>query len=235
MRLPPSSGVYVVEMLNDEPISVNADRPRIAARCIHVTRANCKYGQAVNLARRQRDYEKTFGAENVRFRYFAVTPFYLAVEATVGARLIRYRIPGITGRLNEWLQGISAEAVEFVVREALASLPDQGDKMSPSSPRWESSGHNNHESVGVSPQALVAAARYLERHQLDVDLLRNMHHSPRRGETFTSTLRYFSGKSNLRANNTRYGARLIYVAQQCETTGRSFSELVEEALHRFPL
>lgn len=56
MQLQSLPGVYILEMLNEEPISVNADRPAIAERCIKVTRANCKYGQAVNLARRQRDY-----------------------------------------------------------------------------------------------------------------------------------------------------------------------------------
>lgn len=111
MQLPPLPGVYVVELLNEEPISVNANRPGIAVRCIKVTRANCKYGRAVNLARRQRDYHKTFGNQNVRFRFFAVTEQHAAVEALVGQRLAAYRVPGATGRANEWLQGIGAHNV----------------------------------------------------------------------------------------------------------------------------
>ena len=234
MRLPPLSGVYVVEMLNDEPISVNADRLKIADSCIRVTRSNCKYGQAKNLARRQLDYEKTFGPENVRFRYFAVTPHYAAVEAIVGARLVNHRIPGTTGRLNEWLQGVSAEAVESLVREVLASLP--AEKGVPRQPSSQQEDHRSRSRApdGISPAALVAAARYLRQRGMTVDLLRDMHHSPRRDETFTSTLRYFGGKSDIKDNNIRYGARLIYVAQEHQATGRSFEEIVSEALQRHP-
>jgi hypothetical protein len=119
MQLPPQPGVYVVELLNEHPISVNADRQKIAEQCIKVTRENCKYRQAKNLARRRLDYIKTFGEENVRFRFYAVTPHYSLVEATVGMRLKPYRIAGATGRLNEWLQGISSKEVEHIVKEVL--------------------------------------------------------------------------------------------------------------------
>ena len=235
MRLPPLSGVYVVELLNDEPISVNADRPRIADRSIRVTRANCKYGQAKNLARRQCDYEKTFGANNVRFRYFTVTPYYAAVETTVGQRLIEYRIPGKSGRLNEWLQGISSEAVESLIREVLDSISTDNSVTVQPSTQQTARPQRLREPIGLSPAALIAAAKYLEQCGMAVTLLRQMHHSPRQDETFKSTLRYFSGKLALGGNNLRYGARLTYVAEQHEGTGRSFTELVSEAMRRHPL
>lgn len=234
MRLPSSPGVYVVELLNEEPISVNADRPLIADRCIRVTRANCKYGQAKNLARRQLDYEKTFGAENVRFRYFAVTSHYASVEAAVGIRLMRYRIRGARGRLNEWLQGIGAEAVETVVKEVLASIPATAtvERAIEKVARLPARGQN--EPTGVTCAALVDAAAYLQGQGMPIALLRDLHHSPRRDETFASTLRYFSEKLELKARNLIYGARLMHVAKQHQATGRPFEALARDAIEHYP-
>jgi len=234
MQPPPLPGVYVVEMLNDHPISVNADRPAIADRCIKVTRANCKYGQAKNLARRQRDYVKTFGPQYVRFRYFAVTQHYAAVEAAVAAHLIQYRLAGTTGRLNEWLEGVSPEEVERIVRAAVESFAEGEPTASrpvtePPRPPQPSTGE-----VGVSPTHLVEAAAYLESQGMSVSLLRDMHHSPRRYETFRSARRYFSEKTSLLRSNVLCGLRLVYVAEQHQVTGRAFPELVQEALRRHP-
>jgi hypothetical protein len=233
MQLPPSPGVYVVEMLNEHPISVNADRAAIAERCIKVTRVNCKYGQAKNLARRQRDYFKTFGPQHVRFRYFAVTKHYAAIEAVVGARLVSYRLAGATGRLNEWLQGISAEEVEQIVRTVVESASEREPTSLPIfEPRRVQ--HLSSHPVGVSPAQLVEAATYLQQAGMSNAALRDMHHSPRRDETFSATLRYFSGKANLLRANLIYGSRLAYVADAHRRTNRPFSELVQEALLRYP-
>jgi hypothetical protein len=232
MQLPSSPGVYVVELLNEHPISVNADRATIADRCIRVTRANCKYGKAKNLARRQRDYFKTFGAQHVKFRYFAVTEHYAAVEAQVGALLASYRIQGGTGRLNEWLQGIAAEEVERVVTAAVAAV--SGSESSPAPVSQARTPRRASLSIGVSPAQLVEAAAYLEQQGMSVVLLRDLHHSPRRDETFTSTLRYFRKKTSLLRTNLIYGSRLVYVANTHQQSGKSFSQIVQESLLRYP-
>jgi Meiotically up-regulated gene 113 len=234
MHLPPQPGVYVVELLNDHPISVNADRPAIAERCIKVTRANCKYGQAVNLARRQRDYFKTFGEQYVRFRYFAVTHHYAAIEAEVGARLVKYRLSGGTGRLNEWLERISPEEVEMVVRAAVESRAGATEAIAKVGSVASPKAVQPRATAGVSPAQLVEAAEYLESHGMSVALLRDIHHSPRRDETFKSTRRYFAEKTNLLQTNILYGVRLVYVADQHRIGGNDFEELVQEALHRHP-
>lgn len=237
--LPPQPGVYVVEMLNDEAVSVNADRPGIADHCIRVNRANCKYGQAKNLARRERDYVRTFGRENFRFRFYAATDNYAAVEAELAVRLAAYRIPGQTGRLNEWLHGIAAEEVEAIVRSVLHELGAGPPQMqhhnqkavlvsSAQGPRTGA------EPLGVSTSRLLDAASYLQAVGMPVLLLRELHHSPRRNETFTSTLRYFSKKFDLRLNNQLYGARLIDVADGHRQGESSFSVLVGEALRKYP-
>lgn len=234
MQLPPLPGVYVVELLNDEPISVNADRPTIADRCIKVTRANCKYGKATNLARRQREYHKTFGAEHVRFRFFIATEHHATVEALVGQRLAAYRIPGATGRLNEWLQGIAAHEVEEVVKAVLATLPTTTPKTNAAPKTTRVPSTIPQAPGGVTPVKLVEAARYLEQQRMSVSLLRDLHHSPRRDETFAATVRYFREKTELQLNNQLYGSRLILVADQHRVTGLPLEELVQLALRRHP-
>lgn len=112
-------GLYIVTLTNEHPISVNADRPAIADRCIKVNRENCKFGKALDLRIRRGNYRKTFGEANVLFHPLAAIDDPRSVEALVAAELLPYRIRGLTGRPNEWLAGIAPSAVEAVVLDAL--------------------------------------------------------------------------------------------------------------------
>lgn len=116
-------GVYIVTLTNEHPISVNADRPGIAERCIKVTRANCKFGKALNLNTRRSNYFKTFGEKYVRFFPIAAVAEPHIVESRVATELLPFRIRGSTGRPNEWLAGVSPQAVEAIV---LAALQESG-------------------------------------------------------------------------------------------------------------
>ena len=116
-------GLYIVTLNNAHPISVNANDPRIADRCIFVTRDNCKFGKAKSLASREQSYFKVFGAGNVNFRRIALTEDIATAERLVLKQLLPWRIRGKTGRRNEWLAGISAPEVE---RIALAVLAEAG-------------------------------------------------------------------------------------------------------------
>jgi hypothetical protein len=55
-----------VALNNEEAISVNANDPRIAARCIRVNKRHCKLGKARDLSARRRNYEKVFGPHTRR-------------------------------------------------------------------------------------------------------------------------------------------------------------------------
>jgi hypothetical protein len=116
-------GLYIVTLNNEEPISVNAHDPRIAHRCIHVSRLNCKLGKARSLAQRRLNYIRTFGAENANFRPIAVTDDIGRAERLVLVALRAWRIRGKTGRSNEWLEGIEPAEAE---RVALSALDDAG-------------------------------------------------------------------------------------------------------------
>jgi len=105
------SGLYLVTLNNWEPISVNAQDPRVADKAIKVTRANCKFGKAKNLEGRKKNYFKTFGEHNVNFMPVVKLVEIEVVEKEILKRLENYRIKGRTGLMNEWLQHIAPEQV----------------------------------------------------------------------------------------------------------------------------
>lgn len=106
-----NSGLYIVTLNNEEPISVNAQDPRIADKAIQVTKENCKFGKAKNLEARKKNYYKTFGEHNVNFKPLVRLENIAAAEKVVMAALDEYRIRGRTGRKNEWLQGVTPQRI----------------------------------------------------------------------------------------------------------------------------
>jgi hypothetical protein len=118
-----NSGLYIVALSNQEPVSVNAHDPRIAHRAIKVNREHCKFGKARNLRLRERNYLKCFGAEFVDFRPIALLEDIERAERLVLAQLSGWRVRGTTGRRNEWLHGISPVEVE---RIAISTLTRSG-------------------------------------------------------------------------------------------------------------
>ncbi|MBM3570194.1 MAG: GIY-YIG nuclease family protein [Alphaproteobacteria bacterium] len=125
---PQKPGIYLVTLRNSEPISVNADRRRIADRCIKVNKLNCKVGRAVNLAVRFRNYQRTFGSHNVQKDNFEVLDVVeslaaiVPIEKEILSALADYRIRGLNGRLNEWLERIEPQQVKAIVCPILATF-----------------------------------------------------------------------------------------------------------------
>jgi hypothetical protein len=113
------SGLYIVTLNNSEPISVNANDPRIADKAIKVTRANCKFGKAKNLRVREKNYFKVFGEHNANFMPVALVEDIVQAEKTILAKLDAYRMRGKTGRKNEWLEGITSQEVLQIVLHTL--------------------------------------------------------------------------------------------------------------------
>ena len=113
------SGLYIVTLNNDEPISVNANDPRMADKAIKVNKANCKFGRAKNLSAREKNYFKVFGEHNVNFKPLVRLEEINIAEKAILKRLDNYRIRGRTGRKNEWLKNISPENVEEIVFSTL--------------------------------------------------------------------------------------------------------------------
>jgi hypothetical protein len=118
-QIPALPGLYIVTVDCDEPISVNAHDSRIAHLCIAINRDNCKFGRARNLRSRYRNYLKTFAPHSVTFRVVALLDDVNAAESACAAKLKPWRVRGRTGRLNEWLLGISPEDVHHIVVDTL--------------------------------------------------------------------------------------------------------------------
>jgi len=112
-------GLYLVTLTNVEPISVNAQDPRMGDRCLKVSLLNCKIGKANSFAYRKRNYCKTFGEQHVQFRPIAYTDEPRAAERVIMRALLEWRLRSPAGRRTEWLGGITADEAERVVLAAL--------------------------------------------------------------------------------------------------------------------
>ena len=116
------SGLYIVTLRNEVPISVNAHDKRHAHKAITVTCDNCKFGKAEDLDRRKKNYDRTFGAEHVKFHVVATLTEIKRAELEILKKLDKYRIKGKTGRKNEWLEKISPTEVLIIIVETLKCL-----------------------------------------------------------------------------------------------------------------
>jgi hypothetical protein len=113
------SGLYIVTLNNDLPISVNANDKRIADKCIHVNKLNCKFGKAKCLHRRQNNYYKVFGKENTNYQPIVLLEEISLAEKLILKRLLDYRLRGQSGRLNEWLFNITTEELILIIVSTL--------------------------------------------------------------------------------------------------------------------
>ena len=68
---PGNKGLYIVELKNKYPISVNNHDSRRKESSIKVNYLNCKIGESTDLNNRRESYFNTFGKENVFFNKVA--------------------------------------------------------------------------------------------------------------------------------------------------------------------
>lgn len=122
------SGLYIVTLNNNDPISVNQGDKRIRGKlnqpyeeiCIKVNRANCKFGKAKNFEARRQNYIKTFGQDNIVF-----TPLFEMGDIVKGEKIVleklkKYRARNpFSHRITEWLENIEAVEVKKIAQSAL--------------------------------------------------------------------------------------------------------------------
>ena len=131
-------GLYLVTLNNETPISVNAGDHRVAQRAIQVRRGDIKVGKSENLTRRHGNYVRNFGRDHVNFSVLAYIPGGKSdrdrAESVVFECFRPFRIRGVTGRLNEWMTGVSASGARAMALEALRDsgiehlvLPEEGE------------------------------------------------------------------------------------------------------------
>lgn len=109
------SGLYLVHLVGiaeNKKVSVNAQDPRCADRCLHVWDANTKVGKAKNFRAREANYAETFSAR-ARFHPVLILPQHAvhAAESLMKDAFDSYRQRNpFTGRKTEWLGGMSPDA-----------------------------------------------------------------------------------------------------------------------------
>ena len=111
------SGIYVVTLKNETPISINAQDPRCADKVYKANYKNVKVGKAKSLKARMGNYFKTFGEHNVSFLPIIITKEIDEAEKAIMKELDSYRVRNpVSKRKTEWLLGITRDqAIEIVV------------------------------------------------------------------------------------------------------------------------
>ena len=115
------SGIYVVELLNKEPIFSCSHDKRKGKQGTPLTKGHIKFGKAVDLDRRQKNYLKTFGDGNFNFQVVHITSQIDEIEKRIMKEVDEYRVRGTFGRKLEWLEGINInnliKVIDAVVSE----------------------------------------------------------------------------------------------------------------------
>jgi hypothetical protein len=121
------TGIYVVQLLNREPMPVTRDR-RYVDICAKVNRTNIKVGKAMDFSGRKQGYYKDFDEENVVFEPLVELEDIQRAETVILRALKQYRKLSPKGGKLEWLEGISYTDVK---RIALAALDNHGIEYTP--------------------------------------------------------------------------------------------------------
>jgi len=84
---------------------------------------------------------------------------------------------------------------------------------------------------------IVEAAKFLEANGVTEAQLSSIHHfSPKdRGVTFAEACRYFGEQKDLKDKNLAYSNRLKFIANGYKARAGSFSDLIAQALEKWPL
>jgi hypothetical protein len=109
-----NSGIYIVQLLNDEPMPVTRD-PRYVDICAKVNRENIKIGKALDFESRKKNYYADFDMENVIFEALYKIDDIKTAERLIKQKLRPYQKLSPKGGRLEWLEGITySEAMKAI-------------------------------------------------------------------------------------------------------------------------
>jgi hypothetical protein len=109
------SGIYIVVLKNQVPISTYAGDKRREKYGTMVGYGNLKIGKAKVLEKRKLNYIKTFGVENFEFIPVFNCLEIDAIEKSIKSLVKDKRIRGVNNRLLEWLADIEFEELLKIV------------------------------------------------------------------------------------------------------------------------
>jgi len=86
-------------------------------------------------------------------------------------------------------------------------------------------------------EQIVNSSKYLESQGMSQDQLSSLHHFYLKGRdiSFNLTNDYFGVNKNLKTRNSNFANRIIFVADQYKQHKGSMSQLIEQALEKWPL
>jgi hypothetical protein len=116
---PTSSGIYVATLRSDRLVPVTQDI-RYVETCARVNCFNVKVGKARDLSRRERDYWRDFGPENVSFTAIATTTEIRVAETAILRKLRSFRKSSPKGGMMDWLENITVGEAATLAYEALS-------------------------------------------------------------------------------------------------------------------
>ena len=85
-------------------------------------------------------------------------------------------------------------------------------------------------------EQIVKSSKYLEDRGMIQKQLSSLHHFSLKGRdiSFSLTNNYFGVNKNLQSRNTNFGNRIIYVSSQYRQNKGSFSQLIKQAVEKWP-
>lgn len=88
-----------------------------------------------------------------------------------------------------------------------------------------------------SCEKIVEAAKSLEAHGFTAKQLSSIHHFSLKGRdvSFAEAYRYFGEHKELKDRNLAYAERLAFIANQYKVRTDRFSDLIAQALQKWPL
>ena len=113
-----NSGIYIVQLLNDEPMPVTRDS-RYVDICARVNRENLKIGKAMDFEIRKKNYYADFDEENVIFEELYKIEDIKTAERLINRKLKPFQKLSPKGGRLEWLEGISYCEVKALIAEVM--------------------------------------------------------------------------------------------------------------------
>jgi hypothetical protein len=88
-----------------------------------------------------------------------------------------------------------------------------------------------------SCERIVEAAKYLEASGFTQKQLSSIHHFSLKGRdvTFATAYKYFGEHKDVKERNLAYAERLAFIAEQYKAKAGRFSDLIAQALKKWPL
>ena len=129
------------------------------------------------------------------------------------------------------------QQADIYINDWIPMKENNVDKDTTTKKSTESREQKNHHDTAITDARhpctrIVDALNYLQKAGMTLEQLRDLHHNPNRTTSYTSCLKYFSNKKELRENNLLFGVNLEFIAKNHADGEDCFSKLIEKSKGR---